>query len=117
MSVTITQGADRTIRVSDITDAAGAPLDVTGWAVHATLRNSTVSGPVIAEWHTTPTGDQLDATATGTEVTLAIPADVSAAWVWARGVIHAEIKEPGVDGRTERILDEIAYLDREAVTP
>jgi hypothetical protein len=116
MSIVITQGATRPILISDITDADNNPLDVTGWTVRAILRRKTVTGPVIAEWRTIPTGSQGTATAIGREVTLAITPEMSAGWDLTYGILHAEITEPSPGERVERILDEFVYLDPEAVT-
>lgn len=116
MVLTILQGTTRSITASAIVGADGAPLDVTGWAVLARLRQNSVTGPVVAEWSTTPTGPQGTATASGSAVTIVITPAMSAAWNWRRGVLHAEITEPGVNGRVERIIDVIVHLDREVVT-
>ena len=116
-ALTITQGTTRAITATNIVDANGAPLDVTGWTVHAVIRRRDTSGPVVAEWVSgTPTGTQGQATAAGTTVTLTITPAMSAAWAWASGVLQAEITEP-ITGRVERIIDTPVSLSPEAVTP
>lgn len=112
--LTIPQGTTRTIKASNIKDGAGAALDVTGWSVRAVIRQAGVTGPVVADWSTSPSGPQAQATASGTEVTLAITPAMSAAWTWSTGVLQAELTEPG-PGRVERIIDVLVYLDPEAV--
>lgn len=138
--ILITQGATRTIKASNIVDGNGQPLIITGWAVLAVIRQlyrrsvidrqwataaswsshpsyepSAVTGPVVAEWSTTPTGTQGTATALDREVTLAITPAMSTGWSWEHGVLHAEIREPISPFRVERIIDRVVYLDPEAV--
>lgn len=113
--IRVTQGATRTISISGIVDSAGAPLDVTGWAVHAQVRQF-AGEPLLAEWVSgTPTGTQGQATASGTTVELAIPYAMSTAWTWRDGRLHVEITEPGANGRRERIADDRIVVDPEIV--
>lgn len=78
------QGASETIRVDDIVDAAGAPLDVTGWTVHAQARPGRTSSVLFAEWSTDPEGDQELATAEDSAVVLSCPHEASTGWeLWA----------------------------------
>lgn len=112
----IAQGTTRTIQAAAIVDAAGAALDVTGWSVRAVIRQDTVRGAVVAEWVSgTPSGSQGQATASGSTVSLAITPSMSSAWTWSRGVLQAEITEPG-GARVERIIDRPVILSAEAVT-
>lgn len=143
--IIITQGTTRTIKASNIVDGNGQPLIITGWAVLAVIRElvshatrdrqwaaaaswasypssaypsyepSAVTGPMVAEWSTTPTGTQGTATAIDREVTLAITPVMSTAWAWRHGVLHAEITEPVSPFRVERIIDRVVYLDPEGV--
>lgn len=115
--LSITQGADRTIVIAGIADAAGAPLDVTGWSVHAQVRHSTApAAPLLAEWvSSTPTDTQGQATASATEVRLDVPAAMSSAWAWRTGVLHVELTEPGDGGRRERIAARDVVVDPEVV--
>jgi len=115
-ALTITQGATRQIVASNIVDGNGQPLDVTGWGVHAVIRRRDITGPIVAEWSTTPTGTQGTASVGGTTLTLIITPAMSAAWAWAAGVLQAEITEP-ITGRVERIIDTPVSLNPEAVTP
>lgn len=116
-NLTLEQGTTRTIRVTGIVDAAGDPLDITGWTVHAQARHKAADSALLAEWHTDPTGDQGDAAATGSEVVLQVPPAMSAAWGWAGTTValHIEITEPGEGGRVERIADARLYVDPEVV--
>lgn len=114
-TLTIPQGTTRAITVKNITDADGQPLDVSSWAVHAVARYGGIPGPVVAEWSTTPTGDQAQATASGSTVTLPISPALSSAWTWDMAILHVEITEPGANGRVERIAAVELLLDREAV--
>lgn len=112
----IPQGTTRLITVTNIVDSAGAPLSVSGWAVHATIRAPGIGSAVVGEWSTTPTGTQGTATTTGSTITILIPAAMSTAWTWSRGVLQAELTEPGINGRTERIIDQPVRLTPEVVT-
>lgn len=113
--IRVTQGATRTVVVSGIVDSAGAPLTVTGWTVHAQVREAQ-EGPLLAEWVSgTPTGSQGQATASGTSVTLSVPYAMSSAWTFRTGRLHVELTEPGVNGRRERIADERIVVDPEIV--
>jgi hypothetical protein len=115
VTLTLPQGATRTIVISGITDANSAPLDVTGWAVHAQIRRAT-GAPVLAEWVSgTPTGTQGQATAAGDVIRLEVPHSMSEAWTWTVGKLQVEITEPGPGGRRERIADEQIVLDPEIV--
>lgn len=112
----IAQGTTRTIVITDIVSADGSPLDVTTWTVHAAARRDNTLGEVVAEWHTAPTDDQLTATASGDEISLPIPADVSSEWDWTYALLHVEITEPSPGSRVERVAGATLYLDREVVT-
>lgn len=116
-TITVTQGTTRTIVISGIVDANGAPLDVSGWAVVAQIRRGTDTGsPLLAEWVSgTPTGTQGQATATGSTIQLAVPYAMSTAWTFRRGLLQCEITEPGPNGRRERIADTAITVDREVV--
>jgi hypothetical protein len=117
-TLVIPQGATRTIVIAGIVDNAGAPLDVTGWAVHAQARpRNSPTAPLLAEWSSTPTDGQGVASAAGDEVRLHIPHTMSVAWTWVRARLQCEITEPGPDGRRERIADLELILDHELVRP
>lgn len=114
-SLSLTQGATRTIVVPDIVDALGAPLDVSGWAVVAQIRERQ-NTPILAEWVSgTPTGTQGQATTVGSEVRLAVPYAMSTAWTFASARLQVEITEPGPSGRRERVGDVRIRVDLEIV--
>lgn len=110
MATTILQGADATIRVTGITDGDGAPLDVTGWTVTAQLRRRR-SGSLLAEWSSSPTGDQGHATTSTGGVELAVPAAMSETWTWTTARLHVEAHEPAPGARQARVGDTSLYLD------
>jgi ABC-type phosphate transport system substrate-binding protein len=96
------KGTTSTIWVRGITDSTGAALDITGWAVLATALGPGTPSPVIAEWSTSPTGTQGQATAAGSTIALAIPSAMSTAWLLNYAVVQISVTEPGVGGRQER---------------
>lgn len=107
----IAQGTSRAIEIADIVDAAGQPLTVTDWYVHAQARYDPTS-PVLAEWSTSPTAGQGRATAIGRTVRLEIPHAMSSAWTWTTAELHVEISDP-ITERRERLLDAVVILDPE----
>lgn len=110
----IPQGASRIVKAYDIVDGDDQPLTVDGWTVEGVARCNHVDGEVLTEWSTTPTEDQGQAVAAGREVQLLITPELSATWDCHKVVIQAEMTSP--DGtQTERIIDRIFYVDREAV--
>lgn len=117
MALSITQGADRTIVISGIVDAAGEALDVTGWSVHAQVRaNTDPDAPLLAEWVSgTPTGSQGQAIAAGDQVRLTVSHGMSSAWVWRVARLHVELTEPTGAQRVERICDEALVVYPEIV--
>jgi hypothetical protein len=75
-----------------------------------------VEGAVLATWSDTPTGSQGQATAVGRIVKLFITPAMSLAWNCDRVVIQAKLINPSSPiEQTERIIDEIYDLDREAL--
>lgn len=103
MSVlTFPQGTTRTIWVRNMVDGNNNPLDVTTWSVLATATGPGVLAPIVAQWSTTPTGSQGQATASGTTISLAVPASMSAAWLIYYSMLNISVVEPGINGRTER---------------
>lgn len=116
-TLTIRQGEDCTIVVSDIADDAGQPVDVTGWDVHAAARPSALSSQMWQEWATTPTGDQATAQVVAGQVELLIPHALSSTWAWTGtvGVLHIEATEPAGEQRRARVGEARIYLDPEAV--
>lgn len=115
MTLVIPQGATCTVSATGVVDGNGAPLTLTNWTVHAVIREASVLGAVVAEWSTTPTGSQGQATISGSRVDLAITPAMSAAWTWTRGVLQCEITEPVSPNRVARIMDETVRLSFEAV--
>ena len=103
MSVlTFPQATTRTIWVRNMVDGNNAPLDVTGWAVLATATGPGPLSTVVEQWSTSPTGNQGQATATGTSISLAVPASMSASWLIHYAMLDISVTEPGPGGRTER---------------
>ena len=82
-----------------ITDTQDAPLDVTGWTVHAQIRPTKESVEILHEFRTA------DGTATTDQnyVTLSVAPSVSSAWEWRHGVYDVELTDP--DGRVSRIAE------------
>lgn len=110
----IPQGTNRIVKAYDIVDDDEQPLTVDGWTVEGVARCNHADGEVLTEWSTTPGVDQGQATAAGREVQLLITPVMSAAWNCHKVCIQAEMTSP--DGaQTERIIDRIFYVDREAV--
>lgn len=111
----ITQGTSRVVTARNIVDGNGSPLLVDGWHVHGVARANHAEGALLAEWSDTPTGAQGRATAVGRTVKLFITPTMSEAWDCDRVAIQAKIINPGdPDDQTERIIDDIYDLDREA---
>jgi hypothetical protein len=115
-TLTIPQGTTRQITATNIIGSDGSPLDITGWSVHAVIRAPGIGSPIVGEWSTTSATGIGVASVSGNTMTLLITADMSAAWDWSRGVLQAELTEPGPGGRTERIIDQPVRLSPEAVT-
>jgi len=118
---TITQGATRTVKITNIVDGDEAPLDVTSWSVHAVARENGVPGPVVAEWVSgNPGPGQGQATPIGSEVHLEITPEMSSAWTWDIAALQVEVTESGPSGRVERLVGTSErpvwlVLDHEAV--
>ncbi|MGH3987829.1 MAG: hypothetical protein ACRDTZ_10975 [Pseudonocardiaceae bacterium] len=135
MSNIILQGVDCWIEAKNIINArTGAPLNVTGFTVRAVARalyERTVLGrrryythrlprfsPVVAEWHTSPTGTQGTAIAGGVadpyRVQLHVTPSQSSNWLCPLVSIQAEMTDP-VTGYVDRIISEVYEVDFEAV--
>jgi hypothetical protein len=118
MRQSIAQGTKRIVRAYDITDDADPPqpLMVTGWSVYAIARRDNTAGVLLAEWSTSPEEGQGQATAVGREVHLLITPAMSSAWGDTdRVLIQAFMTHPTDLTMTERIINEVFDLDREAV--
>lgn len=113
-ALTIVQGTDMEIRATGVS-IDGVLTDLTGWTVHAVLRRDHVEGAVVAEWHTSPSSSQGQATVGNGVAALKITPAMSIPWTWSRGVVHAEATETVSPFRVVRIIDRPVYLDREAV--
>lgn len=132
MSDVIRQGVDCWIEALDIIDVrTGLPMDVTGFTVHAVARaryerhvlgrprfyRTRMHSPIVAEWHTTPTGTQGLAIAGGAvtdRVQLHVTPVQTAGWRCPLVSIQAEMTDP-VTGFVERIISEIYEVDPENV--
>ena len=114
----LTQGATRSIVASGIVDAAGDPLDVTGWTVRAQVRHTVHDAALLAEWVSgSPSDSQGRATTAGSVIILDVPAAMSDPWTWTAAILHIEITEPTPPGREERIADVRLTLDPSAHPP
>jgi hypothetical protein len=128
----IRQGTDCWIEANSIINIrTGEPMNVTGYTVHAVARaryerqvlgrriyQYRMISPVVAEWHTTPTGTQGTAVAGGAvtdRVQLHVTPTQTAGWRCPLVVIQAEMTDP-VTGYVARIINEVYEVDFEAVT-
>jgi hypothetical protein len=127
MADVIRQGADCWIEANGIINLrTGLPMDVTGYAVHAVARaryerrifQYQMLNPVVAEWSTTPTGDQGTIVAGGDvtdRVQIHVTPTQTAGWRCLFVNIQAEMTDP-VTGYVERIVDKVYEVSFEAVT-
>jgi hypothetical protein len=115
VSLTLPQGTTCSISASNVR-IDGVLVDMTTWTAHAVLRQWSEDGPLVAEWSTSPTGSQGQVVLGNGTAELAITPAMSAAWSWSLGICQCEVTEPGIGGRTARVIDQIVYLDREVVT-
>jgi hypothetical protein len=128
----IKQGVDLWIEANSIIDVrTGSAMNVTGYPVHAVARaryQRQVLGrriyryrmlePVIAEWHTTPTGTQGLIVAGGAvtdRVQIHVTPTQTSGWRCPLVIIQAEMTDP-ITGFVERIIDEVYEVDPETVT-
>lgn len=130
----ISQGTDCWIEATTIIDVrTGLPMDVTGYVVHAAARarygrrvlgqripyHYRMVSPVVAEWHTTPTGTQGLAIAGGDvpdRVQLHVTPTQTSGWRCPLVIIQAEMTDPST-GYVERIIDEVYEVSFEVVVP
>ena len=113
--LTILQGTSTAI-VADGIAIDGVPTDVTGWEVRAVIRRYPGSRAVLAEWVSgVPEAWQGQAITDGPKVTLEITPALAALWTWRTGVIQARVVEPGVNGRTARVIDTDVRLSPDIV--
>jgi hypothetical protein len=129
----IKQGVDCWVEAKDIIDVrTGDPMDVTGFTVHAVARarwtGRRVLGQsrwnfnrgmeqVIAEWHTSPTGNQGLIIAGGVvpdRVQIHITPAQTSTWRSPLVSIQAEMTDP-LTGFVERIVDELFEVSQENV--
>ncbi len=82
-----------------ILDAAGEPMDLTGWTVRAQIRESVTAAEVLHEF-TTAKGN---ATVEQSYVTLSVAPSESSAWPWRNAVYDVELTDP--TGRVARIAE------------
>jgi len=93
--------------VVPILKADGSPQDITGFAVDAKIKTEP-GGTVLYTW---PLAD-LDID--GDELTLSIPAPVSAAWTWHAGWYRVKLTDPASpaeDPSVSRVLQGAIFLD------
>jgi hypothetical protein len=84
-----------------VIDQDDNPVTVAGWAVDAVVKTQ----PGGVALHTFPADD---ITIAGSEITLVIPADTSAAWDWTRAWYRVKITDPVTvavgEPNTQRVL-------------
>jgi hypothetical protein len=134
MTNIINQGVDCWIEATNIINVrTGEPMDVTGFTVHAVARarydrrvlgrrysyhTYRMASPVIAEWHTNPTGTQGLAIAGGVadpyRVQLHVTPAQTSGWRCPLVSIQAEMTAP-ITGYVERIINEVYEVDFETV--
>lgn len=95
----IKQGADCTIRIPNVVDAAGAPINPAGCTARCQVRIRADYPSVLYEWSTAAG----TITITTGQVDLAVSAAVSAAWTWSNGVYDVELTDGS--GKTARIAE------------
>lgn len=67
-----------------------------GTPISAQIRATVASDEVLAEWSSSPTGEELTAVAADGMVKLGVPAAASADWAWTTGVWDLEADLAGV---------------------
>lgn len=119
----IRQGCDIWLTAGNITDVTtGLPMDVTGYTVYAAARaryrrqvlgrnfyQYRMVSPVVAEWSTSPTGTQGQATAGGAitnQVQLHVTPTQTEGWRCPLVIIQADLVNP-VTGYVARIVDNV----------
>lgn len=90
MAVTIRTGADKTIRIPNIVDAVGTPINPAGCSIRSQVRARTDTAPILYEWATALPGTVIFTTG---QVDLVVPAAVSAAWTWSAGEWDVELTD------------------------
>ena len=93
-TIRIEQGSDYLLSIPVLRGVADEPHDVTGWTARGQIRHCTDSDVLL------DLADRLEPD--GTTVELAIPAEVSSAWVWRQAVYDIELVDP--DGRPTRLI-------------
>lgn len=127
----IRQGCDVWISASNITDVTtGLPMDVSNCTVYAAARaryrrqvlgrnlyQYRMISPVVAEWSTTPTGTQGQATAGGVitnQVQLHVTPTQTEGWRCPLVIIQADLIDP-VTGFTARVIDQVYEIEFSAI--
>ena len=90
MAVTIRVGADTTIRIPAIVDAAGTLINPAGCSIRSQVRARSDLAPILYEWGTAIPGTVVFTTG---QVDLIIPNGVSAGWTWSSGEWDVELTD------------------------
>lgn len=121
--ITIIQGVTEDILAKQLTDNLGAPLDPTGWTIHAVACQYSEDGPVVATWRNSPgegdgQADVIDATdSSGTKwVALRLTPALTLGWTWSRGKLQCRITDPNNAANSARIIDDLVLIDPNCVS-
>lgn len=104
ITLTLRQGVDAGY-FWPIVDAAGAPLDLTGWSAIAQVREAEApTAPLLHEFTTGVLADP-------PRVTISWTAEESLAWAWRSGYFDVVLVSP--DGRPVQVVAQgVALVDR-----
>ncbi len=109
-NLVIPQGSDADIHIPNVKDANGALITTwTGFSVLGQIRDKPESPTVLYEW--TSVGVGANVTFSGSDVVLAMPHAVSAAFTWTRAAYDVELTSPA--GKVARIAMGFIVIDRE----
>ena len=109
-NLVIKQGADAEIRIEDVKDANDVLItNWSGFSFKAQVRDRASSATVLHEW--TSQGATPNATFSGSDVVLAVPAAVSSAWTFKYGRVDFELTGP--DSKVARLDSAWIVVDPE----
>lgn len=120
--IELTQGVTEEIYAKSLTDATGAALDPSGWAIDAVICQYGPMGPVVVEWTDNPAEGQglaevIDAVSpdSGKWIVLHCTPTLSDSWTWDRGHLQCVITEPDGDLREARVIDDDVVVSNQCV--